>query len=83
MQRKLAPDNDEIKKLRDEVINYWDLRRTDLATVPNSVEKAGVPTRRVSKSRLQVANNLLRRLQNELNLGQVLILLEKIFFDLG
>jgi len=32
---------------------------------------------------LQVGNNLLRRLHNELNLGEVLILLEKTFFDLG
>ena len=51
--------------------------------MPNCVEKAGVPTRRASKSRLGVANNLLRRLHNELNLGQVLVLLEKIFFDLS
>jgi hypothetical protein len=54
-----------------------------IAIVPNCVEKAGGPTRRVSKSRLQVANILLRRLHNELNLGEVLIFLEKIFFDLG
>ena len=50
--------------------------------MPNCEDKAGVPTRRVSKSRLQVANNL-PRLHNELNLGEVLILLEKIFFNLG
>ena len=54
-----------------------------IATVPNCVEKAGGPTRRVSKSRLQLANILLRRLHHELDLGQVLILLEKIFFDVG
>jgi hypothetical protein len=49
----------------------------------NRAELAGLPTRRVSRSRLQVANNLLLRLHNELNLGQVLILLEKIVFSLG
>jgi len=49
----------------------------------NRAELAGLPTRRVSKSRLQVANNLLRRLHNELHLGEVLIPPEKTFFDLG
>jgi hypothetical protein len=50
---------------------------------PNSGETACIATRPVSKSRLQVANNLLRHVHNELNLGEVLILLEKTFFDLG
>jgi hypothetical protein len=36
------------------VLGFMDL--VDIATVSNCVEKAGVPTRRVSKSRLRVAN---------------------------
>ena len=35
------------------------------------------------RSHSRQRSNLLRRVHNELNLGQVLILLEKIFFDLG
>jgi len=45
------------------VLGFMDL--VDIATVPNCVETAGVPTRRVSKSPLQAANNLLRCLHNE------------------
>ena len=35
------------------------------------------------RSHSRQRSNLLRRLHNELNLGEVLILLEKTFFDLG
>src|SRR5438552_6468764 len=55
----------------------------NIATVTNCAEKAASQQGASANHGCKSQTNLLRRLHNELNLGEVLILLEKTFFDLG
>jgi len=60
------------------------LRRVNRAVVvPKAYKRPASSNKASQQITTAVANNLLRRLHNELNLGEVLILLEKIFFDLA